>query len=806
IDGKNQRTEFEYDGLGRNTVTRHPDNHEKTLEYNALVQTRRVDEVGRATVYGYDPRNRLLTVDYENNGNDRIYTYDGVGNILQVDEAGTLEDVAYTYDNLNRVVTETSVGITHLYTYDLAGNRIHARIGDGQGGVVKTLLSTYDALNRTSTILEDENENGLPDIGERLSGYQYDLAGGIRIKTQPNEHEIVKMLDAMNRAQIITGPDGTDNQPLYVYAHAFDLYGNLANINETYPSQNARLDARNLVNQYDPANRLITETVQTGNETVTTTYMYDNAHNRTGKTVELDDGNNVTSLEQAVYTYTNDLNQMSGFTDAVSGKVVTYAYDLNGNRTNRSEDSNGDTVINETAVYAYDADNRLLTHQKTAGGVSELYEYAYDYRTRRILRDETGAGGDRTLVVFSGGLSVQEWTAANPAQQPNPAVDSLEVLYIRGSDYGGGIGGVLYTLRDLNEDGDINNAAFNHYNSRGDVVARMDDGGALLYQAAYEAFGRHGDTPGSQEWGSTADRQQANTKDEDPTGLLNEGFRYRDLETGTFITRDPLGIVDGPNVYTYVVQNPWTAFDPNGLNEFVDWVDETVDTAVDHYEGNSNNTASQIGTAILVTGMRAFQGVITALPRGAEDTGGWGGESSVDPSVLISEKTPIVGPAGDRLGRASYDFSEDPSLDTGVELVGAVSQSGLAVAGGIQGKRVVQKKINSQKPADVSLESSAKCFAADTVVATPSGDVEIQDLKKGDIVYAYDFESTKVVERKVVDTIRNYTYSWLNVKVSGEVIEVTNAHLFWVESEKKWMHARDLKLGMKVLLGDESQG
>ena len=42
-------------------------------------------------------------------------------------------------------------------------------------------------------------------------------------------------------------------------------------------------------------------------------------------------------------------------------------------------------------------------------------------------------------------------------------------------------------------------------------------------------------------------------------------MRYRDLETGAFITRDPLGFVDGPNVYAYVNQNPWTKFDPKGL-------------------------------------------------------------------------------------------------------------------------------------------------------------------------------------------------------------------------------------------------
>lgn len=41
--------------------------------------------------------------------------------------------------------------------------------------------------------------------------------------------------------------------------------------------------------------------------------------------------------------------------------------------------------------------------------------------------------------------------------------------------------------------------------------------------------------------------------------------RYRDTETGTFLTPDPLGFVDGPNRYAYVVQNPWTKFDPHGL-------------------------------------------------------------------------------------------------------------------------------------------------------------------------------------------------------------------------------------------------
>jgi len=194
--------------------------------------------------------------------------------------------------------------------------------------------------------------------------------------------------------------------------------------------------------------------------------------------------------------------------------------------------------------YAYDAENRLIGVTKHRGDATGSYAYVYDYRTRRVERDESLAGGHTAIIVYSGGTSRRELVA-----------DETTVAYIRGSDYGGGVGGILYTLRD----GEI---SVTHSNHRGDIVAKTNSSGAVTWQAAYEAFGTR-----TQETGATSDRQKANSKDEDPSGLLNEGFRYRDLETGTFITRDPAGFVDGPNLYTYVRQNPWTAFDPQGLND-----------------------------------------------------------------------------------------------------------------------------------------------------------------------------------------------------------------------------------------------
>ena len=211
------------------------------------------------------------------------------------------------------------------------------------------------------------------------------------------------------------------------------------------------------------------------------------------------------------YNY-NAANQLTGYT-ATPGGTVSLTYDSNGNRTG-----------NGTSSYAYDIENRLVS--VTSG--TSTYSYAYDYRTRRVQRQE---GSTNTSVVFSGGTSVAEYD--NAATSPT-------VEYVRGSDWGGGVGGILYTIRG-------NALGVTHYDGRGDVVGKTNATGSLSYQASYEAFGKR-----TQEFGSTLDRQKGNSKEEDPTGLLLEGFRYRDLETGCFITKDPAGFVDGPNLYTYV--------------------------------------------------------------------------------------------------------------------------------------------------------------------------------------------------------------------------------------------------------------
>jgi hypothetical protein len=77
-------------------------------------------------------------------------------------------------------------------------------------------------------------------------------------------------------------------------------------------------------------------------------------------------------------------------------------------------------------------------------------------------------------------------------------------------------------------------------------------------------------------------------------------FAYSDIEDGVrvFLTRDPAGFVDGPNLYTYVKQNPWTNFDPEGLYE----VAVTKETAVKHAGTGRSGTELHTHTDIYVSG------------------------------------------------------------------------------------------------------------------------------------------------------------------------------------------------------------
>jgi RHS repeat-associated protein len=615
-DGKNQKTAFRYDLLNRKVQTiwdiGQPLARTEKSFYNALYQTRRDDAQSRSTAYLYDAHHRLSQVVYlpsatltSHHLDNQLREYDLADRLLSVtypNEPQSIRSVVYAYDKLDRLTSESSGGTTHGYSqYDKAGNRRMTIYGR----TLRTLVSSYDPLNRLQSCLEKDNPQATTG---RTTTYAYDLGSNITRKTLPNQNYTDTTRDKLGRTLTSTERNASGamvvkfdySQAMTPFASSYDALGNVLKIVETYPA--GTLPTRTVINSYDKVYRLNSETINGS----ATGYAYDEANNRTAKT---------TSPATLVYSYGNgangaNSNQLMSFGPVSGPATRSYTYDANGNRKTRVSGTVTDT-------YTYDLDNRLikLSHPSGAAGNSGSYYYGYDYRSRRVVRDERYASGRfKSVLTFSGGLSVTEtlmneihdfyedpdqdgrtnfyeyafggdplsgWTASNYTP-PFPvsgyhewAIASISARVsaqtiinhrensvilkgetIRGSDMGGGVGGVLYTLVS-------GQRQFNSYNSRGDVVNTSNDSGNSIWQGAYEALGTR-----TAENGSNPNRQRANTKDEDPTGLLNEGFRYRDLETGLFITRDPLGFVDGPNVYTYVRQNPWTMWDPLGLEAY----------------------------------------------------------------------------------------------------------------------------------------------------------------------------------------------------------------------------------------------
>jgi len=528
-DGRNQTTRFEFDGLKRLIATYDPLDRAVTSQYNGVNKVSTTNARQQSTNYTYDDRHRLKTTSFSATGVVRTCTYEENGNLESVTETGNTEaNVAYTYNSRDQIATETSSGATHEYLYDASGNRETLKYGIGNANFIPAVYE-YDEANRVTKITDNGN----------ATQYYYDASGNIEGKILPNGNLVTTTFTGRNQPKVIltTSGAGSGNQTIYSETLSYDRLGNVKSVAETFPDPkpgDANLNgvgSRMVMMTYDNANRLKTETE--GDRV--TTHSYDQANNYLGKTFTGGNGNGDT----AVLVYGNSLNQVTSATFAkfangvqASSRMFNYHYDNDGNRVDK------DGV--EDLSYTYDEENRL----KTVTGAVNL-AFKYDYRGRRVYRSN---GASQSKVVFSGGTSVQE---------RNPTTGAIEVRYARGLDMGGGVGGLVFTADALGT------LTYAHYDHRGDMVTEMRGNTQIYWQGKYEARGqREAETPDPK-----TTRQTANTKDEEPTGLLNEGQRYRDLETGTFLTRDPAGFVDGPNLYAYVRQNPWSKFDPDGLYE-----------------------------------------------------------------------------------------------------------------------------------------------------------------------------------------------------------------------------------------------
>ncbi|MDX9701456.1 MAG: RHS repeat-associated core domain-containing protein [Candidatus Auribacterota bacterium] len=141
--------------------------------------------------------------------------------------------------------------------------------------------------------------------------------------------------------------------------------------------------------------------------------------------------------------------------------------------------------------------------------------------------------------------------------------------YIHGSGLGGDVGSLLFAqkLTGSGEETSVETSYYFH-NWRGDVVAVTGESGNPLDTYRYSAFGEVIEQSGA----SDNDILFSSKRYHGATALSYFGARYYDASLGRFISRDPLGFVDGPNEYIFVKNNPLMFIDEWGL-EVGDWWD-----------------------------------------------------------------------------------------------------------------------------------------------------------------------------------------------------------------------------------------
>jgi RHS repeat-associated protein len=181
----------------------------------------------------------------------------------------------------------------------------------------------------------------------------------------------------------------------------------------------------------------------------------------------------------------------------------------------------------------WDARDRL----NSLAGPGVTGSFAYDAEGRRTLATVNATA---TGFLYSGLTPVQELSGTTP---------TANLLT--------GLGIDEYLARDTGT-----GARSYLPDALGSTVALTTPAGAVETSYTYEPFGTETTTgaPATNRFGFTG-------REDDGTGLLYYRARYYSPTLQRFVSEDPAGFVDGPNLYGYVANSPANYSDPFGLDK-----------------------------------------------------------------------------------------------------------------------------------------------------------------------------------------------------------------------------------------------
>jgi RHS repeat-associated protein len=430
-------------------------------------------------------------------------TYDLSGRMLTATRGGWL--VTFTYDGANRVTQTMQNGQTINYTYN-----IPARIETISYPGGRTITESMDLRSRLSQI--DDAASPPPIVL-----YSYDAGNRALLRTYRNGTTAAYTYN--NNDWITTLQHSSGVTPIAGFAYTYDNEGNKQFEQKLQDTTHSEAYA------YDNIYRLITFEVGTlvGSTiplpTTQTQYTLDPVGNWPKK---------VTNGVPETRTH-NTVNEIT--TDTIDGSPTT----------SLSYDNNGNLTTDSAYTYAYDEENRLVAVTRNSDSVV-VGQYQYDALSRRVQKIANTSGTPTTTRYFYDDARIIE------EQDPSGATQATYV-------YGNYVDEVLTMDRG-------GQTYYYHQNALWSVEAITDSTASVVERDAYDAYGSPTILPSiiGNPYLFTGRQLDAETGD------YFYRARYYDPVKGRFLERDPLGYIDGMNLYEYGRSNPQTFTDPKGTD------------------------------------------------------------------------------------------------------------------------------------------------------------------------------------------------------------------------------------------------
>lgn len=194
------------------------------------------------------------------------------------------------------------------------------------------------------------------------------------------------------------------------------------------------------------------------------------------------------------------------------------------------------------------------------GGTDDRESYRYDAGSQRILKvsaQKTGNSTQTQRTLYLPGLELRS------TQNGSTETESLQVITI--GEAGRAQVRVLHWTSGRPGEITGDQVRYSYDSLTGSSQLELDSGGNIISMEEYYPYG------GTAVWTARsaveADYKilRYSGKERDATGLYYYGYRYYQPWAGRWLSADPVGTVDGLNLFRMVRNNPVTLIDSNGL-------------------------------------------------------------------------------------------------------------------------------------------------------------------------------------------------------------------------------------------------